>query len=144
MEYKTKNLNLNLTSRTVINFIFKPESLPFLIRGGLINVYLDDYGYHAKHNHCLFFLFNLKNKDYLELEDTVTDFKSFFDWYDVGEDKRMLVYKVGVLYRKDLQKFKCNMLENLSRETTSLIPSLNKNLNLNYSEEIYRYNLCGN
>jgi hypothetical protein len=144
MESKTKISDLNLTSKLLCPFIFKKESFPFLINGGLINVYLDDYGCKSKYSNCLFFLFNTSNKYYLELERNITDFKSFFDWYDVKENFRMLLFKVGPAYQKDLQNFRYNILDDFSSDALIVFPITSFNFTVDYTQEIYRYHLCEN
>jgi hypothetical protein len=144
MESKTKVAELNLTTKLLTTFIFKPESLAFLVNGGLVNTYLDDYGYRSKHQHSLFFLFNTNNKYYRELEKNITEFKSFSDWYDVDDKLRMLVFKVGPVYRNDLKNFKANIFDDFSSDALIVLPITSFNFTIDYSKEIYRYNLCEN
>jgi hypothetical protein len=144
MEPSTKIQEFNLTTKLLNTFIFKPESLSFLAHGGLVNSYLDDYGYRCKHEDCLFFLFNTKSKYYTQLEKVITNFKSFTDWYELNENQRMLVFKVGLAYKNDLRNFKANIFNDFSSDALCILPIVNFNFTLDYSKEIYRYNLCEN
>lgn len=135
-----KVLSLNLTTRILFGFIFDKNSLSALVSAGLINVYLDDYGTKNKYKNCLFFLFNVNNKYYNDLEKQIIGFKSFLDWYDINENTRMLVYKVGN-YKQDLEKFKSGEINGFSPMAEAVMPVTTINAELNYEKEIYRYNL---
>lgn len=135
-----KVLSLNLTTRILFGFIFDKNSLSTLISAGLINVYLDDHGAKTKYKNCLFFLFNTNNKYYNDLEKQVTSFKSFLDWYDINDNTRMLVYKVGS-YKNDLDRFKSGILTGFSPTAEAVMPVTTINAELDYEKEIYRYSL---
>ena len=135
---------LNLTTKLITSFIFMSDSFSLLLGSGLVNVYLDDYGYKGKHKDCLYFLFNTNDKYYNELEKKITGFKAFQDWYDVDDKFRMLVFKVGPNYRQDFKNFKANKFDDFSTAALSVLPIRSFNFELDYSKEIYRYQLCAN
>lgn len=57
---KMIDLNLNNTTKFLSPMIFTArgdESLRVLVNFGLVNVYIDDYGYKSKYQYCLFYLF---------------------------------------------------------------------------------------
>jgi len=137
--------SFNLTSRLLTGLIFNKNSLPTLTEFGLKNVYIDDHGYKCKYDNCLFFLFNKTKSFYDSFENKIANFSSFYDWYDVDETKRMLIYKVGEVYLKDFKKYKLNAHEGYSIEFIEAVtPSsslLLKDFKLDYSKEIFRYHL---
>ena len=135
---------LNLTTKLITSFIFMPESFSLLLGSGLVNAYLDDYGYRCKYKDCLFFLFNTKAKYYPDLEKKISSFKAFHDWYDIDDQFRMLVFKVGPNYKKDFKNFKVNKFDNFSTAALSVLPIRSFNFELDYSKEIFRYELCDN
>lgn len=135
---------LNLTTKLITSFIFMPDSFSLLLGSGLVNAYLDDYGYRCKYKDCLYFLFNTQSKLYPDLEKKITSFKSFHDWYDVDDKFRMLVFKVGPNYKQDFKNFKSNKFDDFSTAALSVLPIRSFNFELDYSKEIYRYNLCAN
>lgn len=136
-----------LTSRYLSALIFNKEALPTLRSFGLINVYLDDYGYHKRYSgDCLFFLFSSKGKqDYDSFERKITDFASFHDYYEVpqlDDLQRMYVFKVHSVYKRDLFSFKHSRLDELSNQFFGVV-----NVDVNFQEltveidkEIYRFN----
>lgn len=144
MGTNTEVKELNLTGKLLCGFVFSKDSLGALMSAGLINIYLDDYGYTSKHTDCMFFLFNSNNKYYDSLEKKITSFVSFHDWYEVGEGRRMLVFKIGDAYKKDFKNFKQNNFKDFSLSALKVLPIVNFNFELDYSKEIYRYHLCPN
>lgn len=137
----------NLTSKLLTGLIFNQNALPTLSEFGLKNVYIDDYGYKCKYDNCLFFLFNITKNFYDPFENKIVKFESFYDWYDVDDFRRMLVYKVGDVYKEDLFKYKSNVHKDYSIEFIEAVSpnasSLLENYKLDYSKEIFRYNLEG-
>jgi hypothetical protein len=134
---------LNVTTKLFTGLIFNSSSLPMLVESGLINVYIDDYGHRCKYQNCILFLFNTSYRFYPTLEEKVTSFNSFYDWYDVGVDKqRMLVFKVGAVYQNDFYKLK-HMIPGKYSDEFKKVTNLHSDLimGLDYSREIYRYNL---
>lgn len=135
--------DFNITTKFLVNLVFNKSALPMLVESGLVNVYLDDYGYRCKYQNCLFFLFNTNNRYYYSLEKKITEFKAFLDWYDVDNSGlRMLVFKIGHAYQLDLRNLK--QMRNLCfseefKRATRLED--NVTINLDYSKEIYRYKL---
>lgn len=144
MSTNTEVKDLNLTAKLLCGFVFSSNSLGPLVSAGLINIYIDDYGQSGKYKDCMFFLFNSKNKYYDSLERKITDFKSFQDFYDIEENRRMLVFKIGQAYIQDYQQFKQNNFDDFSTAALSVLPIVNFNFELDYSKEIYRYHLCTN
>ena len=135
--------DLNITTKFLVNLVFSKSALPMLIQSGLVNAYLDDYGYKCKYQNCLFFLFNTKNKYYDGLERKIASFASFLDWYDVDNSGlRMLVFKIGHAYQLDLHNLK-HMKNFWYSEEFKRATKLEDNVqvNLDYSKEIYRYKL---
>jgi len=110
---------------------------------GLVNVYLDDYGYKSKYNSCLFFLFKPTDKDAFEMfENKITNFDSFYDYYDV-DDMRMYVFKPSSIYHRDIELFKQGRFEEMSKDYKSL---LHQHINFNdvvvdIPKEIFRFEL---
>jgi hypothetical protein len=139
-----KNLEHNLTTNTLYQLIFQKGSLPLLKQAGLIQSYLDDYGSKKKYKDCLFFLFNW-NDTFLRNQDSgpvtsqfirsVTDFKTFYDFYEVDETSLMLVFRYFPIFREDVLRFKRGQLSQMS-----CIPGL-KDSQLNWNEEVFRYDL---
>lgn len=134
----------NLSSKILCGLIFQ-SGLPTLVEFGLKNIYLDDYGYKCKYDNCVFFLFNVTYKMYNIFEKKIAQFESFYDWYDVDETKRMIVFKIGTVYLKDFQNFKNQSNTEFSNDFMAVVPKIGehllKNYKLDYSKEIYRYNL---
>lgn len=147
----TKNFMIinkqTLTSRYLSALIFNREALPTLRSFGLINAYLDDYGYHKRYSaDCLFFLFSSKGKqEYDSFERKISDFASFHDYYEVPQPEdlqRMYVFKVHPVYKRDLFSFKHNRFDELSSQFFSVVDSeINvKELYVDLDKEIYRFN----
>ena len=142
----TKEMDLskyNLTSKLLTGLVFSRNSLPTLAEFGLKNVYLDDYGYKCKYENCLFFLFNITNKHYDIFENKIAQFESFYDWYDIDEYKRMLVYKIGDVYWDDLNKYRQSISTGFSADFIAAVTIKSAimldGLKLDYSKEIFRY-----
>jgi hypothetical protein len=133
---------LNLTTKLLSNFIFATDSFGLLLSSGLVNAYLDDYGSRHRYIKCILFLFDTKHKYYPDIEKRISNFKAFHDWYDVDETYRMMVFKVGYHYVRDLKNFKINKFDDFSTAALSVLPIRSFNFELNYSQEIYRYELC--
>lgn len=110
---------------------------------GLVNVYLDDYGYKSKYTNCLFFLFKPNDKDAFEMfEDKITNFDSFYDYYDIDE-KRMYVFRPNKIYHRDIELFKQGRFEEMSQDYKAL---LHKHISfdgvvIDISKEIYRFDV---
>ena len=136
-------ITINITTRFLINLVFSKTSLPMLMESGLVNAYLDDYGYKCKYQNCLFFLFNTSSKYYSALENKIASFESFLDWYDIPETTlRMLVFKIGHTYRIDLNNLKhMNNFEFSEEFKRATRLEDNVKIKLDYSKEIYRYQL---
>lgn len=133
----------NWTSKLFTGLIFNKGSLPMLVDSGLINVYIDDYGHRCKYQNCILFLFDTSFRFYPTLEEKISSFQAFYDWYDVGiKDRRMLVFKVGKAYQKDFYKLK-HMIPGKYSDEFKKVTNLQSDLimRIDYSKEIYRYNL---
>ena len=110
---------------------------------GLVNVYLDDYGYKSKYTSCLFFLFKPNDRNAFEMfEDKITNFDSFYDYYDVDE-KRMYVFRPNKIYHKDIELFKQGKFNEMSQDYKAL---LHKHISfdgvvIDIPKEIYRFEL---
>lgn len=142
--HETKLSELNLTTKLLTNLIFSEASIGLLVSSGLLNAYIDDFGHRAKYKNCIYFVFNVKSIYYESLEKKITNFVAFHDWYDVNDSTRVLVFKVGTAYAQDLENFRNNIFDDFSSQALSRLPIVNFNFNLDYSKEIYRYNLCEN
>lgn len=132
---------LTVSARVLSLTVFKQSSFPMLRNFGLENVYVDDYGFNKRHENCLFYLYNPNRKvDYLSFERSIADFKSFYDWYDVG-DKRMYVFNVNPIYLEDYHDIKQNRFNNLSPEFTEInkIKLLDGDIFFDSSKEIFRF-----
>lgn len=134
---------LNITTKFLVNLVFSKASLPMLMESGFVNAYLDDYGYKCKYQNCLFFLFNTDNRYYNALEKKIICFESFLDWYDIPETSlRMIVFKIGPVYQKDVENLKHMETSRFSEEfkkATRLEEGIR--IELDYNKEIYRYQL---
>lgn len=133
----------NMASKIFTGLVFSKGSLPMLVESGLINVYLDDYGHKCRYQNCILFLFNTSARFYPTLEQKVADFESFYDWYDVGVDKqRMLVFKIGKIYKEDFYNLK-HMIPAKYSDEFKKVTNLHSDLilRIDHSKEIYRYNL---
>ena len=131
---------LTNTAKFLSPLVVRKESFPMLRNFGLENVYIDDYGHRNKYTNCLFYLFkpNL-NVDFFKFEKEMSNFHSFYDWYELGE-KKMFVFKVNPIYGEDLIDFKQNKFTNFSEEFLKIVPldSL-KTVYFDLSKEIYRF-----
>ena len=139
------NENTNNTTKFMSPLIFTSgaQAARLLYNFGLVNVYLDDYGYKSKFTNCLFFLFKPSDKDAFEMfEDKITGFDSFYDYYDV-EDMRMFVFKTSSLYHRDIELFKQGRFEEMSKDYKSLLHrDINfKDVVVDIPKEIYRFEL---
>jgi hypothetical protein len=143
MESKVDLARFNMTSKLFAGLIFNKGSLPMLVESGLINVYIDDYGHRCRYQNCILFLFDTSFRFYSTLEEKVSSFQAFYDWYDVGvKGHRMLVFKVGQAYREDFYKLK-HMIPGKYSEEFKKVTNLRSDLimRIDHSKEIYRYNL---
>lgn len=138
--------SLTLSARILSLIIFKGDSIPALKNYGLLNVYIDDYGYYKKHLNCLFFLFKTNTvADYLEFEEKITSFSSFYDYYDLpeecGRNLRMYVFQVNHKFTIDMINFKNNKFSSLSEDFLALIDErrIFHDLKVDLSKEIYRF-----
>lgn len=135
------------TAKYLTPMIFNKEALPSLSALGLVNVFLDDYGYTKRYHNCLFFLFAVDNdSDYDKLEKILANFNSFYDYYNInnnGMDLRMFVFKVHNLYLQDLFSFKQERFFDLSQEFLRISePNIDfTEVRVNLQNEIYRFNL---
>lgn len=132
--------DLTVTAKLLSPMIIHKESFSLLKNYGLENVYVEDYGHRNKYFNCLFFLFNPNPRvDFFKFEKELSGFKSFYDWYEVG-DKKMYVFRVGHVYLRDLAMFKQNRFQDLSPEYHALIPKEQLNhIYFDHSKEIYRF-----
>ena len=137
--------NTNNTTKFLSPMIFTSgaNASRLLANFGLVNVYLDDYGYKSKFNNCLFFLFKPTDKEAFEMfEDKITGFDSFYDYYDV-EDMRMYVFRPSKIYHRDLELFKQGRFSDMSQDYKSL---LHKNISfdgvvIDIPKEIFRFEI---
>lgn len=132
----------NLSTKFFLSLVFKRDSFPMLLASGLVNAYIDDYGYRCRYHNCLLVLFNTNAKYYPILEEKLSGFQAFHDWYDVNEHLRMLVFKIGIVYKKDFYNVK-HMVDTNYSEEFKKVTNLQENLimDIDHSKEIYRYNL---
>ena len=141
---KVVNTSLNNSTRFLSPLIFTArgeESLRVLLNFGLINVYVDDYGYKSKYLYCLFFLFKPTDKAaFEEFQKKITSFDSFYDYYEV-EDKIMFVFRVNSIYRRDIDLFKQNRFHDMSEDYKILFHRNIKfnDIDMDIRKEIYRF-----
>ena len=143
MESNVDLNRFNMTSKLFAGLIFNKGSLPMLVESGLVNVYIDDYGHRCRYQNCILFLFDTSARFYATLEEKVSNFQAFYDWYDVGvKNHRMLVFKIGHVYQDDFYKLKHMIPSNYSDEFKK-VTNLHTDLimRIDHSKEIYRYNL---
>jgi hypothetical protein len=131
----------NQSTRFLCGIIFNKKNVSLLKSFGLVATFVDDYGYRSKYQDCLFFLFKSDTHYFAEFEKRVVDFESFFDWYDVNDKLRMYVFKVDSTYRKDLDNFKGNRLNEMSELFYEVqnTPVILANIDVDLSKEIYRF-----
>jgi hypothetical protein len=133
------------TARFLTPMIFNKDALAVLRTCGLVNVYLDDYGYRKKYKGCLFFLFNLRdNKEFAEFQNKIIDFTSFYDYYDVPNNEnmmRMFVFKVHDVYLRDLFSFQHERFDEFSSSYLDILDHLSDftQVKIDLSKEIYRF-----
>jgi hypothetical protein len=141
---KVVDTSLNYTTRFLSPLIFTArgdESLRVLLNFGLINVYIDDYGYKSKYLYCLFYLFKPTDKAaFEEFQKKITSFDSFYDYYEV-EDKIMFVFRVNSIYRRDIEMFKQNRFHDMSEDYKLLFHRNIKfnDIDMDLPKEIYRF-----
>lgn len=141
---KVVDTSLNYTTRFLSPLIFTArgdESLRVLLNFGLINVYVDDYGYKSKYLYCLFYLFKPTDKAaFEEFQKKITSFDSFYDYYEV-EDKIMFVFRVNSIYRRDIEMFKQNRFHDMSEDYKLLFHRNIKfnDIDMDLPKEIYRF-----
>jgi len=144
--------HLSQSAKYLTPLVFNKEALQILLKFGLFNVYLDDYGHTRKYKNCLFFLFGgTKMENFDKFEDKITSFSSFYDYYDVvpqGYPKdlptpeyRMYVFKLQPGYYADLFSFKHGRFDELSEEFYRAGGYLStiSNIHIDLSKEIYRF-----
>ena len=141
---KMIGLNINNTTRFLSPLIFTArgdESLRVLLNFGLINVYIDDYGYKSKYLYCLFYLFKPTDKvAFEEFQKKVTSFDTFYDYYEV-DDKIMFVFRPNQIYRRDIEMFKQNRFHDMSEDYKLLFHRNTKfnEIDMDLTKEIYRF-----
>ena len=141
---KVVNTSLNNSTRFLSPLIFTArgeESLRVLLNFGLINVYVDDYGYKSKYLYCLFFLFKPTDRAaFNEFQKKITNFDSFYDYYEL-EDKIMFVFRVNSIYRRDIDLFKQNRFHDMSDDYKILFHRNIKfnDIDMDIRKEIYRF-----
>jgi len=143
--YKVYSDTTNNTTKFLCPMIFTSgaNASRLLSNFGLVNVYVDDYGYKCKYTNCLFFLFKPTDKEAFQMfEDKITNFDSFYDYYDVDE-MRMFVFKTSSLYHRDIELFKQGRFEEMSKDYKSLLHrDINfKDVVVDIPKEIYRFEL---
>ncbi len=138
------NTSLNNSTRFLSPLIFTArgeESLRVLLNFGLVNVFIDDYGYKSKYLYCLFFLFNPPDKAaFAEFQKKITNFDSFYDYYEVN-NMMMFVFRPNAVYRKDIDKFKQSSFTNMSDDYKILFHRNIKfhDITVELPKEIYRF-----
>lgn len=138
------HFNLNNTTRFLSPLIFTAkgdESLRVLLNFGLINVYIDDYGYKSKYLYCLFYLFKPTDLNaFAEFQKKITSFDSFYDYYEV-EGKLMFVFRPNSIYRRDIDMFKQNRFHDMSKDYKILFHRNTKfnKIDIDITKEIYRF-----
>jgi hypothetical protein len=141
---KMIDLNINNTTRFLSPLIFTArgdESLRVLINFGLINVYIDDYGYKSKYLYCLFYLFKPTDLSaFEEFQKKITSFDTFYDYYEV-DDKMMFVFRPNSIYRRDIEMFKQNRFHDMSEDYKILFHRNTKfnEIDMDITKEIYRF-----
>ena len=141
---KMIDLNINNTTRFLSPLIFTArgdESLRVLVNFGLINVYIDDYGYKSKYQYCLFYLFKPTDPSaFEEFQKKITSFDTFYDYYEV-DDKMMFVFRPNSIYRRDIEMFKQNRFHDMSEDYKILFHRNTKfnEIDMDITKEIYRF-----
>jgi hypothetical protein len=141
---KVVNTSLNNSTRFLSPLIFTArgeESLRVLLNFGLINVYVDDYGYKSKYLYCLFFLFKPTDQAaFNEFQKKITSFDTFYDYYEV-DDKLMFVFRPNSVYRRDIDRFKQNRFHDMSDDYKILFHRNIKfnDIDMDIRKEIYRF-----
>jgi len=109
--------DLNNTGKYLSHIIFKPGSMNILLEYGLENVYLDDYNHRCKYIDCLFFLVKPKyprtTDTYGEFEAKITNFISFYDYYEL-EEGVVYIFKIPDNLIPDVHLFKEGLYKQLS------------------------------
>lgn len=146
----TKDLSEpNYATNILYGLIFQKGSLPLLKKAGLQAVYLDDYGCKKKYVDCIFFHFRhpleqllYQNKHGIVaagLLNSITDFKSFYDYYELGGGM-MIIFKYNPTFRQDIVYFKKGNFSQFSDSFKELAYSEElKDTHVDLSKEIYRY-----
>ena len=137
------NEDTNNTTKFMSPLIFTSgaQAARLLYNFGLINVYLDDYGFKSKHSNCLFFLFEpVESTAFKAFEEKITSFDSFFDYYEVDE-RIMYVFKPNKIYHKDLEMFKQGRFDDFSEDYKILLHKDIKfdDVVVDITKEIYRF-----
>lgn len=141
---KMIHLNLNNTTRFLSPLIFtarSDESLRVLVNFGLVNVYIDDYGYKSKYLYCLFYLFKPTDLNaFEEFQKKITSFDTFYDYYEV-DGKMMFVFRPNSIYRRDIEMFKQNKFHDMSEDYKILFHRNTKfnEIDMDITKEIYRF-----
>lgn len=139
----TEHTNNTTKFLTPMIFTTGANALRMLSNFGLVNVYVDDYGYKSKYQSCLFFLFNPPESASFEVfQDKITSFDSFYDFYDI-DTLRMFVFRPNVTYIKDIDLFKQGRFKEMSVDYRAL---LHRNTSfdgvvIDIPKEIYRFEL---
>jgi hypothetical protein len=137
------NEDTNNTTKFLTPMIFTSgaQAARLLFNFGLVNVYLDDYGFRVKHCNCLFFLFEpVDSAAFKAFEGKITNFDSFFDYYEVDE-RIMYVFKPNKVYHKDLEMFKQGRFDEFSEDYKILLHKDIKfdDVVVDITKEIYRF-----
>lgn len=139
----TYDIDTNNSTKFLSQIIFTSgaHASRLLQNFGLINVYVDDYGYKSKYKNCLFFLFKeTESSAFDAFETKITSFDSFYDYYDI-EDKRMFVFKPSPIYHRDIEMFKQGRFKDMSSDYKLLLhPNIKfDDVVIDITKEIYRF-----
>ena len=137
------NADTNNTTKFMSPLIFTSgaQAARLLYNFGLVNVYLDDYGFKSKHSNCLFFLFEpVETSAFKAFEEKITSFDSFFDYYEVDE-RIMYVFKPNKVYHRDIELFKQGRFDEFSEDYKLLLHKDVKfdGVVMDITKEIYRF-----
>jgi hypothetical protein len=143
----------NYSTSILSALVFQPGSLGVLKSVGLLGVYLDDYGSRKKYTNCLFFHFkfgitsiNLQNTGFFPagiksfgVLSNVTNFKSFYDFYETSEGI-MLIFRFNPVFINDIKHFKQGEFSKFSPYFKDAVQYFStQNVQIDISNEIYRY-----
>lgn len=135
--------NANNTTKFLTPLIFNSgaHANRLLKNFGLVNVYIDDYGYKSKYNNCLFFLFEpVDSIAFVGFEEKITGFASFYDYYDIGK-LRMYIFRPSSMYQRDIELFKQGRFQEMSKDYKMLIhPQTDfTDVVIDFTKEIFRF-----